>query len=95
MSLQYLKDSHSDDQGNIKVDNCEFVLNETVKRIDEYQSADIDIEVAKVLESDLMENIARSLVMRKPHEAILAVMELEGLVESNLKELISDLLEAG
>ena len=92
--LNFLFEHHTIDGKHIRVDESGGILAETVKRIDEHQSTDIDIEVSKLLESDLMENIARSLVARKPHEAVLTLMELEELADKNLKELINDLLRA-
>jgi len=92
--LKFLMEHHTDDHDYIKVDDTDFVLSETAKRIDECQSTDIDIEVSKLLESDLMEDLARALVMRKNSEAILNLMEMEKLAESNLKELVNDLLRA-
>jgi len=92
--LKFLMEHHTDDHSYIKVDDVDFVLTETVKRIDEHQSTDIDIEVSKLLESDLMEDLARALVMRENSDSLLSLIELEILAEVNLKELINNLLRA-
>ena len=93
--LKFLAEHHCINAENINIDDSNEMLDETVKRIDEHQSTDIDIEVCKLLESDLMENFARALVMREKTDAFSVFIELEKLSESNLKELISDLLRAG
>lgn len=93
--LKFLTEHHCINAENINIDDSGEMLDETVKRIDEHQSTDIDVEVSKLLESDLMESFARALVMREKTDAFSSFIELEKLSESNLKELISDLLRAG
>lgn len=87
-------ENHTIDGSHISIGDNEEILKETVKRIDEHQSADVDVMVNQIIESDLIEKIARALVMGDDLETVCVLMDLEKLAKANLEELIFDLLRA-
>ena len=91
--LTFLKEHHSFD-GTIKIDDSSDILDETVKRINEHQSADVDIVVNQMLKSDDFKKIARSLVTRNRVSTVSSILELEKLSQFYLIVLIENLLKA-
>lgn len=92
--LKFMFENHTIDGSHISIGDNEEILKETVKRIDEHQSADVDVMVNQLIESDLIEKIARALVMGDDLEIVCVLMDLEKLAKANLEELIFDLLRA-
>lgn len=86
---------HTIDGGHIKVDESEEILGETLNRIQEHQPTDVDVMETQLIESDLIEKLAKAMVSRNVVEVVCVFMDLENLAEANLKELITDLLRAG
>lgn len=92
--LKFLIEHHTINGDHIKIDESEGILGETVKRINEHQSTDVDVMESQLIESDLIEKLVKACVSRNVVEVVCVVMDLDKLAESNLKELISDLLRA-
>ena len=93
MSLEFLKEHHSED-GHIKLDNSPAIMEESAQRIWEYQPAEVDVMVEQLLESEEMHLVAKYLVLRKPVDATRQIINLDKLAEKNLEETIDRLLRA-
>lgn len=91
--LEFLTEHHTVD-GHIKIDESEEILGETADRINEYQSADIDLMEMQLIESDLIEKLMKAMVSRNVIDVVVAVMDLDNLAKNNLIETIERLLRA-
>lgn len=91
--LTFLKLNHSID-GTIKVDRSSDILGETAKRINEHQSADMEIVANQLFTSDDFKKIAKSLATRNRVSTVSSILELEKLSEFYLIVLIESLLKA-
>ncbi len=90
---RYLKKTHTV-AGSISFDNDLVEMIETVEQFETHKSTEVDCLINQLLESDYMQQLARSLVRGQTAEGVLLMMRLEEQAEKNLEELVVNQIQS-